>query len=244
VFERDAFIIMWQARLAMPSIRADSLNDASRELLLRYTRSGSDARILNLTLDHEIPTVCVILRGNAPGVPALIVSAATDLDPQLAVWKCLEELELMRGFANRVMATRGTFRGAADDVITRTDHVSFYCDAVRARHADFLFSSSVEHCIDEIESLATGQPKLDLELLIRRLSALGHRALVKDLTTSDIAALGLSVVRAILPGFQPLVFGHRLRALGGSRLWTVPQRLGYQGVTPRSGDNPAPHPFP
>jgi ribosomal protein S12 methylthiotransferase accessory factor len=244
VLERDAFMIMWQARLAMPSIRVDSLDHRSRDLLERYTRAGGEVRVFNLTLDHGVPTVCVTLRSTAPGVPALVFSAATELDPQLAVWKCLEELELMRGFAGWIMGTQRPLLGEADEVITREDHVNFYCDAARAKHADFLFSSGAEQHIDDIESLATGRSELDLQILIRRLSALGHRVLLKDLTTIDIAPLGLTVVRAIVPGFQPLVFGHRLRALGGSRLWTVPQRLGYSGITPATGDNTAPHPFP
>jgi ribosomal protein S12 methylthiotransferase accessory factor len=54
----------------------------------------------------------------------------------------------------------------------------------------------------------------------------------------------LKVVRAIIPGFHPLFMGHKLRALGGSRLWQVPQSLGYQGINRDTGDNPAPHPYP
>jgi ribosomal protein S12 methylthiotransferase accessory factor len=80
--------------------------------------------------------------------------------------------------------------------------------------------------------------------LVERIRAVGQRVLLADLTPHDLAPLGLSVVRAIVPGFQPLAFGHALRALALPRLWTVPQQLGYAGITPRTGDNPAPHPFP
>jgi ribosomal protein S12 methylthiotransferase accessory factor len=38
--------------------------------------------------------------------------------------------------------------------------------------------------------------------------------------------------------------GYGLRSLGGHRLWSVPQALGYPGVTPAGGDNPVPHPYP
>jgi len=72
----------------------------------------------------------------------------------------------------------------------------------------------------------------------------GERVLTCDLTSPEIAELGITVVRAIIPGFHPLVFGHALRARGGSRLWRVPQALGYPGITPATGDNPVPHPFP
>jgi len=64
------------------------------------------------------------------------------------------------------------------------------------------------------------------------------------LTTEDIGSLGLEVVRAVVPGYHPLVVGHRIRALGGRRLWEVPQRLGFRGITKESGDYPFPHPYP
>ena len=73
---------------------------------------------------------------------------------------------------------------------------------------------------------------------------MNHRVLLAELTTPDVGGLGLSVVRAVIPGFHQLFMGHALRCLGGTRLWEVPQQLGYPGVTREGGDNPAPHPYP
>jgi ribosomal protein S12 methylthiotransferase accessory factor len=67
---------------------------------------------------------------------------------------------------------------------------------------------------------------------------------VCDLTTPDIAALDLSVVRVVVPGMNPLFMGHKNRARGGRRLYEVPQRLGHPGLEPGQQDNPYPHPFP
>jgi ribosomal protein S12 methylthiotransferase accessory factor len=38
--------------------------------------------------------------------------------------------------------------------------------------------------------------------------------------------------------------GHRNRALGVSRLYQVPQKLGHRGLARNEPDNPYPHPFP
>jgi ribosomal protein S12 methylthiotransferase accessory factor len=38
--------------------------------------------------------------------------------------------------------------------------------------------------------------------------------------------------------------GHRNRALGGQRLYSVPQLLGFEGLEHGAPDNPYPHPFP
>jgi len=47
-----------------------------------------------------------------------------------------------------------------------------------------------------------------------------------------------------VPGLHPLFMGHETRALGGRRLYSVPQRLGHAGLEPGQPDNPYPHPFP
>jgi len=244
VIERDAFMIAWQARIAPPRVRFESLDLETRQLAERYLRFGDELGIFNLTLDSGVPTLLVTLRSTRRGEPALIFAASSDLSPRNALRKCLEELQLMRGFALWVMAKKGPAIADPDRVLTRDDHVSYYCDEAHVSQADFLFASSVVQDLDAIESVPDGSPEFMLQGLVDRISALGQRVLVKDITTPDIAPLGLTVLRAIIPGFQPLVFGHRLRALAGKRLWIVPQRQGYAGVSTEAGDNPAPHPFP
>ena len=74
-------------------------------------------------------------------------------------------------------------------------------------------------------------------------AATGNDVVLCDLTTPDVADLGLAVARVVVPGLHPLQMGHGNRALGGRRLHAVPDLLG----SPRAGfdgDNPYPHPFP
>ena len=110
--------------------------------------------------------------------------------------------------------------------------------------AEFIFKSSERLDFQDIDSLSKGDPHLDLEVLLNKVRGVNKRVLLADLTTPDVSDLGLHVVRAIIPGFHPLFMSHRLRALGGSRLWEVPQKLGYRGITKEMGDNSAPHPYP
>jgi ribosomal protein S12 methylthiotransferase accessory factor len=110
--------------------------------------------------------------------------------------------------------------------------------------AEFLFASSERVDYDDLANPGTGDPTSDLRLLVERITGVGERVVLVNLTTPDVGGLGFSVMRAVVPGFHPLQLGHRLRALGGRRLWTVPQRLGHPGITPSTGDNPAPHPYP
>ena len=112
-------------------------------------------------------------------------------------------------------------------VVDPEGHLNYWCDHANAAGAEFLFASDTETAYDALEDGATGSAVDDLRELATRIAATGHRPLLCDLTTPDVAELGLAVVRAVVPGYHPLVCGHRYRALGGRRLWEVPQRLGF-----------------
>jgi ribosomal protein S12 methylthiotransferase accessory factor len=246
VIERDAFTITWQGRLGMPQIRLDSLSDRNRDLVARFERTGSVVTVLNLTMDHGIPTILSVLRGMSTEVPALTFAASSHPDPEQAACKSLEELAHTRAFAYHLKATLPPLDPGADyvNVVKRDDHVRLYCDHASAHLADFIFGSDRRVVFQNVPCPGTGNSVEDLCLLIERINGVNQRVLLCDLTTPDVGELGLHVVRAIIPGFHRLALGHRIRALGGSRLWEVPQRLGYPGITRESGDNPVPHPYP
>jgi ribosomal protein S12 methylthiotransferase accessory factor len=130
------------------------------------------------------------------------------------------------------------------NVVDQISHLNLWCDHINAPLADFLFASDKRIDFNEMTNLATGDAGQDLDGLLAKLHTIGHQSFIVDITTPDIQELGLVVMRAVIPGFHPMFLGHELRALGGSRLWEIPQKLGYRGVDRITGDNPIPHPFP
>lgn len=246
VIERDAFTITWQAKLGMPQIRIDSLSGPSRDLVARFEVTGSSVTLLNLAMDHGIPTILSVLRSNVSAAPALVFAASSSLSPEQAVRKSLEELAHTRRLAQQIKTALPAFLDTPgfENVKTQTDHVRVYCDHSNVPLADFIFTSRERMDFAELQNLDTYDTQENLDVLIERIRATKHRVLLVDVTTPDIAETGLSVVRAVIPGFHPLYIGHRLRALGGLRLWQVPQKLGHKGLEREDGDNTAPHPFP
>jgi ribosomal protein S12 methylthiotransferase accessory factor len=246
VIERDAFVLTWQACLAPPQLRIETLSDTNYEIVQRFEQTGSAVTLLTITTDIGVPTILAILRSESPAAPALVLAAAADLDPEQAVRKSLEELAHTTRYSQQIKSHLP--RLAPDphytNVVDQVSHLNFWSDHANAPLARFIFASQDRVEFDAIESLATGHPQRDLETLCAKVRAIGHRVLLADLTTQDVRSLGLTVVRAVIPGFHPLFMGHRIRALGGDRLWEVPQKLGYQGITRESGDNPVPHPYP
>lgn len=83
----------------------------------------------------------------------------------------------------------------------------------------------------------------DVHSLVADLTRLGHEVLLADLTTLDVRALGLRVVRVLVPGLQPLHGRHGWPHLGGTRLRKLSEVFGPEVRTPRRW-NPFPHPCP
>lgn len=247
VVERDAVTITWQAMLAPPQIRVETLPEELYDLVARFERTGGTVVMFDITLDHGIPTVLSVLRGYHDGAAALVVAASASPSVPDATRKSLEELAHTHRYA-QLIATHSARLAPDppdyDSVQGQRDHLNFWVDHRNLPFAEFLFASSERVDYDDLPNPGTGDPVSDLRLLIERITDVGERVLLADLTTPDVGELGFSVMRAVIPGFHPLQLGHRLRALGGRRLWTVPQRLGHPGITPSTGDNPAPHPYP
>ncbi len=244
--ERDAFTITWQAMISAPQLRVETLSDENYNLVERFESTGSSVVVLNITMDVGIPTFLSVLRSTAPEAPALVFAAATDLDPEKAVRKSLEELAHTRRYSQQIKARMPRMVPDPEhtNVKDQIAHLNFWTDQANAPLADFIFASPVRQDFSRIENRATGDPQRDLQILVEMVQAVNHRVLIADVSTPDIEALGLTVVRAVIPGFHPLFMGFGIRGLGGTRLWEVPQKLGYKGIARETGDNPEPHPYP
>lgn len=243
--ERDAFTITWQSRLSRPRIDLDSLTADLADLVERYRSVGLRVHLVDITTDLSCPVVMSLVEGLSESSPALAVAAAAHPDPAVACRKSLEELAHTRRFAAQVMdylpPVPVDVVAGHPAVVDQRAHLRFYCPQSAKGYADFSWSSDRTVALADI-AVGTGQE--ELTEVASAVAAAGEEAVLVDLTTPDIADLGLSVARVVCPGLHPLHMGHANRALGGDRLYQVPQRLGYPGLEQGDDDNPYPHPFP
>lgn len=246
VIERDAFTITWQAMLKMPHIRLETLSRYNQDIVNRFERAGYSITMLNITLEHGIPTILSVLHTHNFMLPAMVFAASAHLDPEHAIRSSLEELAHTRRLAAYYKAERPPIVPLPDyaNICNQASHVHLFCDQGNFPLAHFIFSSPSEIDYSDIPNLSTGNPHQDLYVYLERINSVNYQVLLKDITTQDVDELGLKVVRALIPGFHPLFMGHSLRAQKGIRLWEVPQQLGQQGISPETGDNPIPHPYP
>jgi len=190
--------------------------------------------------------------------------------PAIALEKALFELCQMRPAELRRhqdLPSRDRLR-RYEDVRTLADHSAFFGQPRHVPELAFLWGSGEVARLDELDApvSAAGEPlpkasasdgagdgavaaaEGDLESGLARcvagLVARGYRVAYADLTTPDVAPLGLSVVRAFITGFQPVHFGHGNERLGGRRLFELPYQLGLAPAPRTAADlNGCPHPL-
>lgn len=246
VIERDAFTIFWQAKISPPHVDLTTLSPTNRSQVQALERGGCRLHLLDITTDVGVPTFSAALEGIHPRQPALLFSAATHLDPEEAVRKCLEEMALGSNWARHFGIRDGNPtlpRWSRDDEI-REQHVRFYFSKSNALAAGFCLENSTCRDFRSIPLPASDDSNQYFDEVCKRVFATGHDIILHDITSPDITQMGLVVVRAVIPGFHPLFMGHENRALGGRRLYTVPQKLGYQALSSTRSDNALPHPLP
>jgi ribosomal protein S12 methylthiotransferase accessory factor len=248
VLERDAFTITWQAKLSRRRIDPATVPPSCLDLLRRYRDAGLDVRIMDITSDIRVPTFMTIALGHAETSPAVAVAAATDPSAEVALRKSLEELAHTRKFARQLMEYTPPIpvepEAGHPRVEDQRHHLRFYCPQSSKEHIAFAFASDECHDFASVVDLAGMSAQAALRTISAQIAAAGLDVIARELTTPDLKPLGLSVVRVVVPGMNPLFMGHKNRALGGARLYEVPDRLGYQGLRPGDADNPFPHPFP
>lgn len=248
VVERDAFTITWQAMVAWPRVRHDTLPPPLAALVRRFTDVRLDVEIIDITNDLRCPTMMAVALGAADSSPAVTVAAATHPSPAVALTKAVEELAHTRKFARQcqdyLVPVPSEVEQGHPQVRDQRHHLRFHCPQEAREFGRFAWSSPEWVDLADVEPCPGETGEKQLSALIDRIGARGHDVIAADLTTPDVAALGLSVVRVVVPGLHPLFMGHPNRARGGRRLYEVPQMFGHRGLRPGDPDNPYPHPFP
>jgi ribosomal protein S12 methylthiotransferase accessory factor len=233
VVERDALTLTWLQRLPLPRIEPDGAGG---------WRSGGQEPgwqtiLFDATTDLGIPTVYGV--EVAPeGSSGTAVMCATDLDPARAIAKALRE-----GAAGRVAVRMAPpVSSPVEDFQAVWEGAAYMARAEHRGAFGFLLGSSRRVAAPDLVSLGTGTPAGDLRLLVDRLADHGLDVVVVDLTTDEATRAGLWVVRAVIPGLQPLSFSHRARFLGHARLYDAPVRMGHRSWA-EPDLNPWPQPF-
>jgi ribosomal protein S12 methylthiotransferase accessory factor len=248
--ERDAFMIVWQNRLRRPGIDLDRVDDLQVQTLLAALDGVPvDCHAILLTLDIDVPVVLVVLTGHSrEHPPQTVIGVGTDLSPTRALTLALEEACLGFCGMSRLAAVNRDFQAASDyhDVDTLDRHGLAHALLPELRASvDFLINPDQLVALSDLPDRSSSSSVANLRLLVNELAGHGLDVITVDLTTPDIDDVGFKVVRAVVPGLQPLDISHARQHRGGLRLYDVPVRLGLRERAAIEAElNPYPHPFP
>jgi thiazole/oxazole-forming peptide maturase SagD family component len=246
VLERDAVLLTWLNRLpGHPHEALRHPDDDVRRLAKLYRRRGVDLELIEVATDNPMSVFLGIARTQR-GVegPAAVVGLGADIDPVLAARKAALEVGQVRPSIRRRARDVGETRLAelaADplQVGSLEDHALFYAHQSTATAFDFLFG--------EPRPWTPQEPVPASDVLLRVVEharLVAQDVLYVNLTPVDLASVGIFTARVIVPGFQPIWFGHREPRLGGTRLFDFPVANGFRTAAPTIAElNPMPHPI-
>jgi ribosomal protein S12 methylthiotransferase accessory factor len=242
LLERDAFMIAWAARLSLPLLDwsgAPALVELDRRF---FVPTGLSYAAVDLSGFHGLPSVLGVVRAPA-GFPGVLgVGAGTAATIERAWFKALAEAFAARSAGAKLeLLDPGAYGPHGEGVNTFEDHIRYYADEARATAAGFLDAGSARTPVGEIRALGGDL----VGALCSRVAAAGSSVYAVDVTSPDVAALGLVVTKVVAPELCALDVLHGARFLGGRRLYEAPVELGLRVLPLGEGElNPDPHPFP
>ncbi|HEY7483062.1 MAG TPA: TOMM precursor leader peptide-binding protein [Streptosporangiaceae bacterium] len=257
LIERDAFLLAWYGRAALPEIDPDTCRDpATRFMMDRIRLHDYDVRLFDNRSDLAVPVVTGVAVRRDGGLGTLCFAAGAGLDPDDAVRAALCEIaSYIPTLPERVAQRHDELAAMARDfskVAELNHHAALFGLPEMARHAQFLLSDRPKRAMAELyQDWERVRPRtLDLLDDVRfcrdRLIAAGFDVIVVDQTCPEQELVGLHNVCVIVPGLIPIDFGwHRQRALHMPRMRTAFRRAGRRTTDLADSElHLVPHPFP
>ena len=240
LIERDAFMIHWLHRISPPRFDPGQLRGEAAAMVQRIEEQGYTVVLADITTDLNVPVVLALGVHELRKRPALLVGAGASLDGATALRRAVRELYAAATGIMENWELRQPLN--PDEVVDLKDHSRAYEHPDWLPKASFLWAGSVTK--EPPGALSAESPPRGLRPLVEQLGGKGHDVIGVDISTPEVARCGVRVVRAIVPGLQPLAFGARVR-LGGRRVYEAPLRMDQTRPMLTEADlNQEPHCFP
>jgi ribosomal protein S12 methylthiotransferase accessory factor len=192
-----------------------------------YADRGVTLTAHDLTTATGVPVMFARAHDERGRPPIDLVGLGCDPDPRRAVERAV--LEVVQGRYARWDELAAV--GPPQSVRTFSDHARWY--ALTNRSDVFAFLGAQPGALPAQIGGTRDDPSQSLAAVVASLARAGHEAVIADITTPDVRAAGMAVVRALVTDLLPIHFGLYQERLGSPRL------AGF----PHSSLNRAPHPL-
>lgn len=247
VVERDSFMLTWQLRLHGKRIVVDQIMDPELEKLYNHINNylvGEDNLLIyDISRTDGIYTILTFIKNDNPNSFGLITSAASDIDPERALLKSLEELCLTQSFGYSMLlhsqeGSNGIRIMEKADVTDLHKHLLYYGTGRNSHAFDFIEDVSSSINLSDMFRYADGlDERATLGYICDLFKRQNKPIYAVDVTRCEIMDCGLHVLRAIIPGYNDLEVSHNMRLLKNKRLKEFRDRY-------KCALNDEPHPFP
>jgi ribosomal protein S12 methylthiotransferase accessory factor len=254
VIERDAVALGWLGWFKPPAIEwgETSGGRANHEtagevatLAETLTRRGFRWRLFDLTTDLDAPVAAAIVEGHSPVGPIVAFGSACHPSPARACLKALVEAAHCRMYVKSILRERPTWRAGRRfrNVTNFAEHARFYSSHPEQRRPLDWWWAGTRSTRWQMTKPDSAAPLEWIRLQSIRMAAAGCEPFVVDVTSPDVAELGMHVARVVAPGLQPLHGHHAWRHMGGQRLRQLGRVFGSAAKQPW-WFNAYPHPCP
>jgi ribosomal protein S12 methylthiotransferase accessory factor len=233
LIERDAFMITFFNQISPPRVDPDSIHDERvRSLLELFSRFNYSCDIVLLPTDMPVTVVCVVLRDETGVGPALAVGAKAHHDPVEAVRGALAESYIV----SHSMRRAGIYQKPVPPLPWNMfQRLAFWGKKENAEKLSWLWRGPL------VPLPKTPKDSLTLRELAQAVEEKGSTSAAVLMSPPSLQKLDLYSVCVVSPLLQPLNLDSDPPYLGGARLKSVPESLGYKS---KDAPPPYPHPFP
>ena len=242
VIERDSFSLTWWQKISAPKIIIDE--DISHFIHERFPASY-EWHFMDITYDLGIPTVYGICFGEAEYGKFVAVGTATRDTYGEALKKVILEMGQSVSYFRYLLGEKKNWQPSENfhTLLDFEDHSILYIKKPELCEVFKIWTETKPtRKIDFLEESARST-KENIRHITSVLKSKGYNVLVKDITTPDVNQAGFYCLRVIVPQLIQMGSAYSFYFLGGKRLYTIPQELGYK-CYPFEELNVYPHPFP
>jgi ribosomal protein S12 methylthiotransferase accessory factor len=146
LIERDAFLITWMNRLAVPRVDYSSRAGSVARSRSHYARFGVEALFYDITTDIGVPVMMAMAVDRSGDGPAVVVGLGCHLNPGVALKKALMEVCQVRPSQSIKFAKSSPAETlkAYSDVKTLEDHAGFAAIPGNLHEFDFVEQQSLQ----------------------------------------------------------------------------------------------------
>ena len=244
VVERDSFMLTWLLQIPGTQIHVDKIANKHLEALYKHVCKhlvGEDRLYMyDISKTDGIFTVLTFIRNDLPNAYGLIVSAAFDMDIEIALLKSLEELCHTQTFAYSTLIgdeLRTIQNLKKQDAVDLHKHFFYYSTGRNSHCIDFISTTDEHVYLSKLSGAACKSDTNKFESIVDIFRRNGNLVYLVDITKPEIRDIGLTVVKAVVPGYIDLDINHNFRQTNNARLREYQEMHGAE-----LNDNP--HPFP